>query len=53
MCQIGKKSIHGKGVLGWLKITFVKWCEEEEKGEENRSTHISQTTGAISFKCGM
>ena len=29
-----KKSIHRKGVFGWLKVTFVKWCEEE-KGEEN------------------
>ena len=36
MYQIIKKSIHDKGVLGWLKITFVKWCkEEDEKGEEN------------------
>ena len=28
--------IHGKGVFGWLKVTFVKQCEEE-KGEENRA----------------
>ena len=27
-----------KGVFGWLKVTFVKRCEEEEeKGEENRA----------------
>ena len=30
-----KKSIYGKGVFGWFKVTFVKRCEEEEKGEEN------------------
>ena len=24
-----------KGVFGWLKVTFVKWCEEEEKYAEN------------------
>ena len=25
-----------EGCFGWLKVTFVKWCdEEEEKGEEN------------------
>ena len=30
------KSIYGKGVYGWLKVTFVKRCEEEEKGEENK-----------------
>ena len=26
--------IHGKGVFGWLKVTFVKRYKEE-KGEEN------------------
>ena len=34
----------GKGVFGWLKVTFVKWCEEE-KGEENeaifRNTYLA------------
>ena len=33
-----------KGCFGWLKVTFVKWWEEEEKGEENRENfqeHIS------------
>ena len=27
--------MHEKGVFGWLKVTFVKWCEEEEKYAEN------------------
>ena len=35
--------IHGKGVFGWLKVTFVKWCEEEEKGEET-GTMFSNTS---------
>ena len=50
------ESIHEKGVFGWLKVTFVKWCEEEEKGEKMgqfSGTHISQTTEPISFKFGM
>ena len=48
-----KKSFHGKGVFGWFKVTFVKRYKEEEKGEENgqfSGTHISRTTGLISFK---
>ena len=44
MCQISKKSIHGKGVFVWLKVTFVKRYEEEEKGDENgdifRNTYL-------------
>ena len=38
--------IHRKGVFGRLKVTFVKWCEEEKNGEENGAisgTHISRT----------
>ena len=35
MCQIRKKSIDKKGIFGWIKVIFVKWCEEEEKCEEN------------------
>ena len=27
--------IHDNSVFSWFKVTFVKWCEEEEKGEEN------------------
>ena len=27
--------MHNKGVFGWLKVTFVKRCEDEEKCEEN------------------
>ena len=27
--------IHGKGVFGRLKVTFVKQCKEEEKSEEH------------------
>ena len=41
---------------GWLKVTFVKWCEEEEKVKkmgQYSGTHISQTTAPISFKFGM
>ena len=25
--------MHEKGVFGWLKVTFVKWCEEEKYAE--------------------
>ena len=25
-----KKSMHEKGIFVWLKVTVVKWCEEEE-----------------------
>ena len=32
-------------VSGWLKVTFLKWCKEEEKGEENeaifRNTYLA------------
>ena len=38
------------GVFGWLKVTFVKRCEEEEKGEkigQFSGTHISRTTRPI------
>ena len=38
------KSINGKGVFGWLSVTFKKRFKEEEKGEENGGTfqeHIS------------
>ena len=44
-----------KGVFGWLKVTFVKRCEEEEKekGEENgaifRNTYLANYW-PISFK---
>ena len=44
-----------EGVFGWLKVTFVKQCEEE-KVEENGAfsgTHISQTSRQISFKFGV
>ena len=34
-----------EGCFGWLKVTFVKRCEEEEKGEENgailRNTYLA------------
>ena len=56
MCQIWKKSIHEKCVFGWLKVTFVKQCEKEEKGEEKgqySGRHILWTTGPMSFKFGM
>ena len=35
--------MYGKGVFGWLKVTFVKQCEEE-KGEKrgNFQEHISR-----------
>ena len=41
MCLIGVPNLkeidpREKGVFGWLKVTFVKRCEEEE-GEENRA----------------
>ena len=50
--------MHGKGVFGWLKVTFVKRREEEEEEKVKKigqfsGTHISQTTGPISFKFGM
>ena len=41
---------------GWLKVTFVKWCKEEEKVKKMGQflgTHISRTTRLISFKFGM
>ena len=37
-------------------LSFVKQCKEKEKCEENGQflwTHISYTTGQISFKFGM
>ena len=49
--------MYKKGVFGWLKVSFVKWCEEEEeKGKENgqfSGTYISRTTEPISFKFSM
>ena len=25
------KQIYKKGVIGWINVTFIKQCEEEEK----------------------
>ena len=39
-----RKKVHGKGVFGWLKVTFVKRCKEEEKGEKMaifRNTYLT------------
>ena len=39
------KSIHDKGSFGWLKVTILKWCEEEESEQceemGNFQEHIS------------
>ena len=39
MCLIGVPNLKEisllEGCFGWLKVTFVKRCEEEEKCEEN------------------
>ena len=49
MCLIGVPNLKEidpwEGCFGWLKVTFVKRCEEEEKGEENgaifRNTYLA------------
>ena len=44
-------------VFSWLKVTFVKRCEEKKKKVKEigqfSGTHISRTTRSISFKFGM
>ena len=42
------KEIHDKkGVFGWHKVTFVKWCKEEENCEENGA--ISRNTFLVNY----
>ena len=28
--------MYEKGVFGWLKVIFVKWCEEEQEEQEGK-----------------
>ena len=43
--------MYGKGVFGWLKVTFTKQCKEEEKAEENgaifRNAYLIKNTPGV------
>ena len=36
-CAKSERNRSTGGCFGWLKVTFVKQCKEEEKDEENRA----------------
>ena len=41
--------MYEKGVFGWLKVKFVKWCEDE-KCEENGSIFRNTYLGELLCK---